>query len=219
MSRVVGRAVALGPALAGDLPAPRPARGAGDPARAGRRGRGGPADRRPADAAVRHRRHPRDPPRAARLRRRAAAAGPPGRAGRGADPALRALLGEGGRRSPSSTGPAAASATFLLRQLAAGRQGRADRPHPGPQPAHRPPPDRRPDDRARRRHPLPGRRRGGPPRLALSELRRARPRSRSRRRVTRIDARSRPASSVVRCSTCASPRSPLASAAYGAAAG
>ena len=46
----------------------------------------------------------------------------------------------------------------LLRQLAAGRQGRADRPHPGAEPAHRTPPRRRADDRARRR--TPGSRRG-----------------------------------------------------------
>ena len=92
----------VGPALAGDLPAPRPARGAGGAADADRRGGGGPADRRPADPALRDQRDPRDPPRAARLRRRAAAARPPGRPGRRAHPALRAVLGEGSRRSPSS---------------------------------------------------------------------------------------------------------------------
>ena len=50
-----------------------------------------------------------------------------------------------------------------------GRQGRADRAHHGAQPAHRPPPDLRPDDRARRRHPVPGRCRGRTTRLALGD--------------------------------------------------
>ena len=49
-----------------------------------------------------------------------------------------------------------------------GRQGRADRPHARAQPAHRASPGGRPDDRARRRHPVPGRRRGRPSRLALA---------------------------------------------------
>ena len=50
------------------------------------------------------------------------------------------------------------------------RQGRADRAHPRAQPAHRAAPGRRPDDRARGRHQVPGRRRGRAPRLALVGL-------------------------------------------------
>ena len=50
----------------------------------------------------------------------------------------------------------------------AGRQGRGDRPHPRDQPAHGPAPGGGDDDRARRRLPLPGRRRGGTARVAVT---------------------------------------------------
>ena len=65
---------------------------------------------------------------------------------------------------------------FLLRAAGLGRPGRADRPHARHQPAHGAPAGRRRADRARARHPLPGRRRGGPPRVAL---RRSGPRGRT----------------------------------------
>ena len=67
-----------------------------------------------------------------------------------------------GRRASAST-----AAAVPARQLTAGAKDEEIARTLGHQPAHRPPPHRRPDDRARRRHPLPGRRRGGPPRLAL----------------------------------------------------
>ena len=50
-------------------------------------------------------------------------------------------------------------------------QGRADRAHPRAEPAHRTPAGRRPDDRARCGHAVPGRRRGRAPRLAVRPLR------------------------------------------------
>ena len=59
---------------------------------------------------------------------------------------------------------------LLLLQLADGAKDEQIARTLGHQPAHRAPPDRRPADRARRRLPVPGRGRGGAPRLALCEV-------------------------------------------------
>ena len=65
------------PAVAGDLPPAGAARGARGAAGPGAAGRAGARHRRDADPDAGDPGHPRDPPRAARVRRRAAAAGPP----------------------------------------------------------------------------------------------------------------------------------------------
>ena len=64
--------------------------------------------------------HPRDPPGAARLLRLASSARAAGRAGRGADPVVRAVLGAGVAGARAHRGRRGSERTFLLRQLPSG---------------------------------------------------------------------------------------------------
>ncbi len=147
----------VGSALAGDLPVARAARGSRGAPGPGPPGRAGARHRRDADPDAGHRRHPRDPARAARLRRRAADPGAPAGDRRSADAALRALLGAGHRPSrPRHPPPAGRRPPQPAAPAGGRRQGRADRPHPRPQPADRTPAGGRPDDRAGGGHEVPG---------------------------------------------------------------